>query len=77
MTPDKKANDLSYNLYKPAQWEYVMMELQSATKRALIDDDNGNSMDELVTDELVDQVLDMPPPWFPSLIIDRDNFANL
>jgi len=33
--------------------------------------------EEEINKNLMDQVLDMPPPWFPSLTIDRDNFARL
>jgi len=37
----------------------------------------NNNKDEDETINLMDQVLDMPPPWFPGLSIDRDKFANL
>lgn len=78
MMPDISANKLIYDIYDPCYWEYVMMDLTAPVKRVLINDNvDENNENAEINENLLDQVLEMPTPWFPTLNIDRDKFANL
>lgn len=54
------------------EWEYVM--IKKKEKKENDDDEGGEVSDDDFGDE--EDVLDMPPPWSPKLVIDKEKFAE-
>jgi hypothetical protein len=56
------------------EWEYVMIKKKEKNEAKGEDDENEDEDEEDYGDE--EDVLDMPPPWSPKLVIDKEKFSE-
>lgn len=55
------------------EWEYVMLKKKDSKDGADDEEPEEDQSDEVEEDE---DVLDMPPPWSPKLVIDKEKFSE-
>ncbi|CAI2364809.1 unnamed protein product [Moneuplotes crassus] len=74
LTPQKKIKDLNLQC-DDDEWEYVMLQAKKddANIAQMYADDKDDDGDK----DIMEDVLDMPPPWSPKLYLDKDKFLNL
>ena len=62
----------NFNEDVSGMWEYVM--IKKKEKKDNEDEEGGEASEDDFGDE--EDVLDMPPPWSPKLVIDKEKFAE-
>jgi hypothetical protein len=80
LSMDREIKDVNFDFENDntGEWEYVMM--TSDEKKG--DDEEGSDADEPVDDgENVgaadEEILDMPPPWSPKLMVSKEKFGEV
>ena len=83
LDPNRPIEEISFDIQEDqsGEWEYVMIQTGDK-KNDGEDDDNGDGIEEEDEEDEEgahkdEEVLDMPPPWSPKLMVNKDKFIDL